>query len=87
MMLKQNVLKISALAMIAVVAGMVSCKEDEPKPLTLQDTADLMEEAISEAYFQDLDDMAGVAIAAPTEGQYSTGRISTEITIEDHRIG
>jgi len=67
---------------------MFSCKEDEPEPLTLQDTADLMEESISEAYFQDLDDMAGVAIEAPSDTEYNgQGRTSATITIEDDRFG
>lgn len=87
-MLKQNLRKISALAIAASFLAFSSCKEDEPEPLTLQDTADLMEEAVSEAYFQDLDDMAGVAMDAPTEGEYNgQGRTSATITIEDHRFG
>lgn len=85
-MLRQNVLKTSALALLFSVQAMVSCKEDEPEPLTIQDTADLMEESISEAYFQDVDDMAGVAIEAPTDMEYSGGRTSGTITIEDHRF-
>jgi hypothetical protein len=87
MMLKQNVLKFSVFALVVSVLAMVSCKEDEPEPLTLQDTADLTEETISEGYFQDLDDMAGVAIEAPTDMEYSGGRTSGAITIEDHRFG
>jgi hypothetical protein len=52
----------------------------------LQDTADLTDEAITEAYFQDLDDMAGIAIESPSETQYTNGRVSTSITIQDHRF-
>ena len=87
-MLKQNVLKFSAFALAASVVALVSCKEDEePQRLTLRDTADLTEEALTEAYFQDLDDMAGVAIAAPSDTEYSAGRTSGQITVEDHRFG
>lgn len=86
-MLKQNVLKFSAFVLAAAVVAMVSCKEDEaPQRLTLQDTADLTEEALTEAYFQDLDDMSGVAIEAPSETEYSGARTSGTITIEDHRF-
>ena len=83
---KQSVLKISALALIASFVGMVSCKEDEPQRLTLQDTADITEEAVTESYFQDLDDMAGIAIEAPSELDYSGGRTSTTVTISDNRF-
>lgn len=83
---KQSVLKISALALIASFAGVMSCKEDEPQRLTLQDTADITEEAVTESYFQDLDDMAGIAIEAPSEQNYSGGRISATVTITDSRF-
>ncbi|HEX8039984.1 MAG TPA: hypothetical protein VF490_12575 [Chryseosolibacter sp.] len=83
---KQRVLKISALALIASFVGMISCKEDEPQRLTLQDTADITEEAVTESYFQDLDDMAGIAIEAPSEPEYSGGRTSTTVTISDNRF-
>jgi hypothetical protein len=64
-MLKTNVLKICAMALAASVLGMSSCKEDESSRLSIQDTADLTEEALTDAYFQDTDDIAGVAIDAP----------------------
>lgn len=86
-MLKKNVVKISASVMLVAALGLTSCREDEPERLTLQDTADLTDEAVTEAYFQDLDDMAGVAIAAPTDTEYTGGRTSGEITIQDHRFG
>lgn len=85
-MLKSRVLKLSSFALVASVLLTFSCKEDEPSRLTLQDTADLMEEAITDAYFQDIDDIAGVAIEAPTETEYSSGRTSGAVTVEDHRF-
>ena len=85
-MLKPHVLKVSAIALVASVFGISSCKDETPQRFTLQDTADLTDEAVTEAYFQDLDDMAGVAIEAPSDTQYNTGRIATSITIEDHRF-
>lgn len=85
-MLKTRVLKLSSFALVASVLFTFSCKEDEPSRLTLQDTADLTEEAITDAYFQDMDDIAGVAIEAPTETEYSSGRTSGAVTVEDHRF-
>jgi len=85
-MLKPNVFKISAMVLIASALGISSCKEEESDRLTLQDTADITEEALTDAYFQDLDDMAGIAIEAPSDPEYSGGRTSGTITIEDHRF-
>lgn len=85
-MFKPSVLKLSGFVLVASVAGILSCKEEEPSRLTLQDTADLTEEAITDAYFQDMDDIAGVAIEAPTETEYSSGRTSGSVVIEDHRF-
>ena len=82
---KSKILKFTAM-MLAAVLVMWSCKEDEPERITLQDTADLTEEALTDAYFQDVDDLAGTAIDAPTEPEYSGGRTSGTITIEDHRF-
>ena len=77
---KSKILKFTAM-MLAAVLVMWSCKEDEPERITLQDTADLTEEALTDAYFQDVDDLAGTAIDAPTEPEYSGGRTSGTITI------
>jgi hypothetical protein len=85
MMLKQNFSKISGFILIASVLGMLSCKEEEQR-LTIQDTADITEEAITDAYFQDMDDMAGIAIQAPSETEYSGGRTAGTITIQDDRF-
>ena len=71
---------------LAVVLAMWSCKEDEPERITVQDTADLTEEAVTDAYFQDVDDLAGIAVEAPTDMEYSGGRTSGTITIADHRF-
>lgn len=88
MMLRPNVLKVSAVAFLATLVAITSCNEEEVKrePLSLQDTADLMDEALTDAYFQDLDDMAGKAIEAPSDAEYNAGRTKGSITIEDHRF-
>lgn len=76
--------KIAAFTLIGGIFFVSSCNEEER--LTLADTQDITEEAITESYFQDMDDMAGVAINSPNETQLSGGRIATTITIEDQRF-
>ncbi len=85
MILKHNFLKFSAMALVASIVGMSSCK-DEDDPFTLQDTAAITDESVTDSYFQDMDDMAGIALSAPSDTQYSSGRISGSLTIEDHRF-
>lgn len=85
MTLKSKVLKSSAMA-VALVVAMWSCKEDEPGRITVQDTADLSDEAVTDAYFQDVDGLGGTAIEAPDNTQYSGGRTSGTIVIEDNRF-
>src|SRR6187402_3765183 len=84
MKLKNVLLKGISLVCISVAVRVSSCKEEER--LTLQDTQDITEEAVTDSYFQDMDDMAGVAVQAPTETQFSGGRVSTTITITDDRF-
>jgi hypothetical protein len=74
--------KIVALS-IASLGLLFSCKEEER--LTATDTQDITEEALTDAYFQDLDDIGGVVIEAPNEDQYSGGRTDGTITITDDR--
>lgn len=86
MILKSKSLSWSSILLAGCLLSIVSCKDDEPERITLQDTADLSEEAVADAYFQDMDDIAGVAIEAPTDTEYSNGRTSGSITIEDERF-
>ena len=76
--------KIAALSLIGGVMLVTSCNEEER--LTVTDTQDITEEAITDSYFQDMDDMAGVAMNAPSDAQYSGGRSATTITIQDQRF-
>lgn len=76
--------KIAALSLIGGVMMVTSCNEEER--LTVTDTQDITEEAVTDSYFQDMDDMAGVAMNAPTDNQYSGGRTATTITIQDERF-
>lgn len=86
-MIRKSILsRYSAIAFSACLLAAAACKDEAPERITLQDTADLTEEALTDAYFQDLDDMAGIAIEAPTETEYASGRTSGTITIQDHRF-
>jgi hypothetical protein len=70
------------LGSMLVLAG---CEKDDER-LTASDTRDISEEAIVDAYYQDIDDLGNVAIDAPSDNQYSGGRTKTTITIEDERF-
>lgn len=83
---KSNVVKLSTVALMASVLVITSCKDELPDRITLQDSADLTDEAIAEAFFADLDDIAGLAIHAPSEAEFSGGRIATTVSIDDHRF-
>ena len=76
--------KIAALSLIGGVMLITSCNDEER--LTLSDTQDITEEAVTDSYFQDMDDMAGVAMNAPSDAQYSGGRTATTITVQDERF-
>lgn len=69
--------------MIMALFIMFSCKEEDR--LTITDTQEVTEESVTDAYFLDLDDMATVAIAAPSNDEYSGGRAAS-ITIVDSRF-
>lgn len=85
MKLKNVFLKGLSLAFIGAAALVSSCNEEDR--LTLQDTQDITEEAITDSYFQDMDDMTGVAVGSPTETQFNSGRVATTtITITDDRF-
>ena len=84
--MKTNILygKIGAFTLIGGILLMTSCNDEDR--LTLADTQDITEEAVTDSYFQDMDDMAGVAIGAPSDTQYAGGRSATTITISDDRF-
>ncbi|MEJ7645395.1 MAG: hypothetical protein WKF87_12435 [Chryseolinea sp.] len=76
--------KIAAASLIACATLLFSCKEEDR--LTASDTQEITEEAVTDSYFLDMDDMATVAIASPSENEYSGGRKATTITITDTRF-
>ena len=72
----------SLLAGLVIISG---C-EKERLELTNNESKDISEEALIDSYYQDLDDLASVAINAPSDQEYSGGRSSATITIEDSRF-
>ena len=76
--------KVVALSLVGCIAILTSCKDEEARP-TASDTQDITEEALTDAYFQDLDDIGGVVVGSPNEDEYSGGRSATTITISDDR--
>jgi hypothetical protein len=77
--------KIASIALIGGILAVASCNEEDR--LTIADTQDITEEAVTDSYFQDMDDMAGVAMSSPSDEEYSGGRKATTITISDERFG
>lgn len=63
---------------------LTSCNEDER--LTVSDSQDIAEEAVTDAYFQDLDDMGGIVLEAPSDDTFSSGRKDESVELTDHRL-
>src|SRR5688572_8995815 len=76
--------KIVSLSLIAAIGLVSSCKEEER--LTASDTQDISEEALTDSYFQDTDDMGGVAVESPDDDTYAGGRTNGTIVIQDDRF-
>lgn len=80
-----KVIKSAAFAMIAALSAFVMSCDDENR-LTLQDAQDVSEDALTDSYFEDADDMSGIALqsdAATTGEGTAAGRM---ITISDPRF-
>jgi hypothetical protein len=77
--------KFSSTAAILCTLLIASCNNDVEQ-FSSEDTRDITEETQSDAYFQELDDMTAVTVAAPSEQEYSGGRVSSTITINDNRF-
>jgi hypothetical protein len=82
--MKTKLFKTGAMLLICASFLTTSCEEEER--LTAQDTADISEEAVTDSYFQDADDMSAVAIEAPSESEFNGGRVNTTITVNDQRF-
>jgi hypothetical protein len=82
--MKNKLLRSVSILMIMATALAFSCKDDER--ITATDTQDISEEALTDSYYQDMDDMAGVAVESPSENEFSGGRGKGIITINDNRF-
>lgn len=76
-------LRIVSMGLIGAILAIASCKDEDR--LTGQDTQDISEEATTDTYYQDMDDMAGVTVSSSSDTQLGEGRVaaSTTITIKD----
>jgi len=75
------------MSLIGAILAIASCKDEDR--LTGQDTQDISEEATTDTYFQDMDDMAGVTMNASNDTQLAGGRVATDIKItikDDDRL-
>ena len=83
--MKTNILlKRSSILMIAAISFVTSCNDVER--ISAEDSQDLSEEAMTYSYYQDIGDMVGVAIEAPTEAQYNGGRMKGTFQVTDTRF-
>lgn len=76
--------KTASLMLMASVALISSCNDEER--LTMQDTQDITEETLTDTFFQDMDDLSGVAVSSPSDTEYNGGRMASTITIQDDRF-
>ena len=85
MKIANHLSRFSSSGLMAAVLFMASCQDDE-KRLTVQDTQDISEEALTDSYYQDMDDMGSVAIGTPSDTELSGGRKASTIVINDDRF-
>jgi hypothetical protein len=70
-------------SLLAGASLLDACKEE------IVDRGDLEavpEEALTESFYQDLDDLGNVALQEPTDNQYAGGRTAVTITVDDDRF-
>lgn len=77
-----------SLCSVLAIAGMAttfSCSKDDENP-SLENSGDIKEEALTDLYFQDVDDLGTVALNAASESEFNGGRLNTSIVITDYRF-
>jgi hypothetical protein len=83
--MKTNILlKTSSIFMIAAISFVTSCNDEDR--INAQDSQDISEEAVTDSYFQDMDDMAAVAVESPNDTDYSGGRLQSTFQVTDTRF-
>jgi hypothetical protein len=83
--MKKTISNLFLILCFAATIALEGCEKEEAG-ISTQDSNDVADEAIIEAYFQDMDDLGGVAISAPTSAEYNGGRTSGTITVTDNRF-
>jgi hypothetical protein len=85
-MKNNRLLKSASILMISAVAVVFSCKDEDR--LSGEDSQDISEEALTDSYFQDIDEMAQVAVETPDDAEFSGGRAKAAITftVNDSRF-
>jgi hypothetical protein len=83
--MKNKLLKVTSYFVLGALFVIASCNDEDR--VTPEDQQDITEEATTDAYFQDADDMAGIAISA--DNATAGGRVAAgarTITIQDERF-
>jgi hypothetical protein len=77
----------SGISVLVVMSALffAGCEQKEEQ-LTAADATTISEETVVDYYFQDVDDLGSIAIATPNEAEYSGGRTSGTIVIDDDRF-
>lgn len=78
--------RILSLGCIVAMSWLTACQEEDR--LSVQDAQDINEEALTDSYFKDVDDMGNVSFES-TGDQYSpSGRVGAEVvvTVDDDRF-
>lgn len=81
--MKTKLFRISCVLITALVTT-ISCQDEDR--ISNEDLQDISEEALTDSYFQDVDDMSAVAVQAPEETEFNGGREKTTIEVNDSRF-
>jgi hypothetical protein len=76
---------VSLIFCLVVLMAVEGCEKEELS-FAGEDSSDVSDEAIMDAYYQDMDDMATVVVNSPTSAQYNGGRTAASFPIDDNRF-
>jgi hypothetical protein len=82
--MKTKLFKISSIFMLFAILVISSCNDTER--FSASDSQDIAEEAVTDSYFQDVDDMGAVAIQTPSDPEFNGGRTKGTIEVNDNRF-
>lgn len=69
----------------AAFVALEGCDKEEVG-ISSHDADASSDEAVMDAYYQDMEDIAGVVISSPSSSEYNGGRTSGTITVNDNRL-